>query len=228
MSYAAQAWVNDHAPYSAGAERAVLKELADAMSKDGEVAWQGIDRLALDSGYSRASVCRALRTMLCDGVIERAGGGGGRGIKAGYRIVQDKRAWTLSRATVAQMTERAGQIRALEERRAKGLKVRRYRGGGGGGETVSQRDGLSTETVSSERLNSLTMHKSGDRILLYEPDLTRADEIVKTEGEAEQRLNPRVGELVKGLVERMDRRARAGVRGMAGARRRCASIGGKE
>ena len=208
MSNAAQAWVNEHAPYSAGAERAVLKELADAMNKESEVAWQGIDRLAVDSGYSRASVCRALRTMLVDGVIERASVGGGRGIKAGYRIVADKMRWTLSRATTAQMIERRGLIRALEERRAKGLKVRQFRAG----KTVSQRDGLSTKTVSSATENSLIRGDKAGSHLLYEPVLTRGDETVKTEGaEGEDRLNPRVGELVKGLVARMDKRARAGV-----------------
>lgn len=207
MSYVAQAWVNDHAPYSAGAERAVLKELADAMSKDGEVAWQGIDRLALDSGYSRSSVCRALRTMLADGVIERASIGGGRGIKAGYRIVADKARWTLSRATVAQMTERRGLIRMLEERKAKGLKMRQYRER----ERVLSRDGLEPKTVPSATGNSAIQGLSRGSHLLYEPDLTKGDEIVKTEGAAEQRLNPRVGELVKGLVARMDIRARAGV-----------------
>jgi hypothetical protein len=208
MSYAAQAWVNDHAPYSAGAERAVLKELADAMSKDGEVAWQGIDLLALDSGYSRASVCRALRTMLADGVIERASVGGGRGIKAGYRIVADKKLWTLSHAAIAQMSERAGLHRELQERKAKGLRMRQLREG----KRVSSRDGLSTETVSSATGNSLTQGVKAGSHQLYEPVLTKRDETVNTEwAEAEQRLSPRVGELVKGLVARMDKRARAGV-----------------
>jgi hypothetical protein len=208
MSYAAQAWVNDHAPYSAGAERAVLKELADAMSKGGEVAWQGIDLLALDSGYSRTSVCRALRTMLADGIIERASIGGGRGIKAGYRIVADKSKWTLSRATVAQMTERRGLIRILEERKRKGVRMRQYRER----ERVTPRHCLETETVPSATGNSAIQGLSRGSHPLYEPDLTKGDETVKTEGaEAEERLNPRVGELVKGLVARMDRKARAGV-----------------
>jgi hypothetical protein len=208
MSYVAQAWVNDHAPYSAGAERAVLKELADAMTKDCEVAWQGIDRLAVDSGYSRTSVCRALQTMLRDGVIERASPGGGRGIKAGYRIVIDKSRWTLGRSTRAQMVKRAGQRRALEERKAKGLKMRQYRER----ERVSPRHGLETKTVPSATGNSPIHALSDGPHQLYEPDLTKGDEIVKTEGaEGEQRLNPRVGELVKGLVAKMDKRARAGV-----------------
>jgi hypothetical protein len=211
MSNAAQAWVNDHAPYSASAERAVLKELADAMNKDSEIAWQGIDRLALDSGYSRASVCRALQTMLGDGVIERASIGGGSGIKAGYRIVEDKRAWTLSRPTMAQMSERAGLRRMLAERKEKGLRVRQLRES----KRVLSRDGLSGKTVSSEQGNSLIRGHKGGSHQLYEPDMNRRGEGSKREASEaeieEARLNPRVGELVKGLVARMDIRARAGV-----------------
>jgi hypothetical protein len=206
MSYAAQAWVNDHAPYSGGAERAVLKELADTMNKDSEVAWPGIDRLSLDSGYSRRTVCRALKAMLQDGVVERANVGGGRGIKTGYRIVKDKTRWNLSRPTIAQMVKRREQARALEERKRKGDRMSQYRER----KTVAQKQCNRGETVASATENSDMQSLTPGPHQLYEPDLTKGDEIVNTEGaEAEQRLNPRVGELVKRLVEDMDRKARA-------------------
>ena len=114
----------------------------------------------------------------------------------------------ISRATVAQMTERRGLIRILEERKRKGVRMRQYRER----ERVTPRHCLETETVPSATGNSAIHDLSRGSHQLYEPDLTKGDEIVKTEGaEAEQRLNPRVGELVKGLVARLDIRARAGV-----------------
>jgi hypothetical protein len=210
VSYAAQAWVNEHAPYRGGVERAVLKELADAMNKDSELAWLGIDRLALDSGHHRASVCRALRTMLADGVIERVTLGGGRGIKSAYRVVMDKSRWTPSRATIAQAVERQRLRRELEDRRRNGLKARQYQER----KRVAPRDSKSAQTVASGSENSRVGCVTTRSHQLYEPDLTGGNETVKpnrTERTEKLVRDPRVGKLIAELRAAMDKRARAGV-----------------
>ena len=201
MSYAAQAWVNDHAPYRGGVERAVLKELADAMNKDSELAWLGIDRLALDSGHHRTSVCRALKTMLGDGVVERVHLGGGRGIKSAYRIVMDKARWTLSRATLAQAVERQAMKRELEERRRKRSVARQFQGP----QTVAGRDSISAKTVALGHKNSSVASSGPGSHQLYEPDLTGGKVRV------EEVRDPRVGRMIKELSAAMDKRARSGV-----------------
>ena len=206
MSYAAQAWVNEHAPYTGGVVRAVLKELADAMSKDpdADICWPGVALLARDSGHSIRAVCYALRTMLEDGVVERANVGGGRGIKTGYRIVKDKSRWTLSRGTLAQMAERAAAARLYNVRKLKGAKASLFRRR----ERVQRLHGLASKTVQPATGNHATKSITGGSHQLYEPVLTSA-EVKGTE--AGPIRDPRVGKMIAELRASMDKRARAGV-----------------
>ncbi len=211
MSYAAQAWVNEHAPYAGGVCRAVLKELADAMSKDCDVAWQSVRRLAHSAGYSRRAVIYGLKTMLEDGVIERASVGNGRGIRAGYRIVRDKTRWTLSRSTLAQALARAAEDRAIEEAKKNGAKfapLRDYK-------RVQPLHPLSAERVQSTTQKGATDDTLAPSHPLYEPVDIRSgsDESqgpAKQEPERQQR-DPRLGALLRDLMAKMDRKARSGV-----------------
>lgn len=204
MSYAAQAWVNEHAPYAGGVVRAVLKELADAMSKEADICWPGVALLARDSGHSRRAVCYALKTMLEDGVVERANVGGGRGIKAGYRIVKDKSRWTLSRGTLAQMGERAAAARLYDARKLKGAKAAPFQGR----ERVQRLHSLASKRVQLETEKGARGSITGGSHQLYEPVLTSA-EVKGTE--AGPIRDPRVGKMIAELRASMDKRARAGV-----------------
>jgi hypothetical protein len=214
--------VNLHAPYAAGPERAVLKELANWASEQNDTAWVGLERLAFDSGYSRRAVWGALRVMTDDGVIVFAGGAGvdgairlvagGRGVRGGFRLVMDASKWTLSAAAVASGIERAAWWRRFEERKKKGAYAAPYRRS----ETVHGVHRLSEETVHGvHRLSEETVHATaengarddtnGRSHLLYDPDLSKEGAKVK------EIRDPRIGKMLGELGAAMDRRARSGV-----------------
>ena len=127
MSYQAQAWVNENAPYGAGVKRAVLKELANYADLENATAWPGLERLALDAGYSRRAVWGALHDMQQEGVIALDRGGRGRGLRSVWRVVMDVSKWTLSAESIASGAKRAARRRAMEERAKRGLAVAPYR-----------------------------------------------------------------------------------------------------
>ena len=211
MSYQAQTWVNLHAPYAAGAERAVLKELANWASDQNDTAWVGLERLAFDSGYCRRAVWGALRVMTDDGVIAFVGGAGadgairlvagGRGVRGGFRIVMDASRWTLSATAVASGIDRAAWWRRFEERKKKGAYTAPYRRA----ETVQAVHRLSTETVQSTPENGATGDTNSGSHQLYDPDLSKEGVKVK------EIRDPRIGKMLKELSAAMDKRARAGV-----------------
>ena len=211
MSHQAQTWVNLRAPYAAGPERAVLKELANWASEQNDTAWVGLERLAFDSGYSRRAVWGALRVMTDDGVIVFAGGAGvdgairlvagGRGVRGGFRLVMDASKWTLSAAAVASGVERAAWWRRFEERKKKGAYAAPYRRV----ETVHGVHRLSEETVHATAENGARDDTNGRSHLLYDPDLSKEGVKVR------EIRDPRIGKMLKELSAAMDKRARAGV-----------------
>lgn len=211
MSYAAQTWVNLHAPYAFGSKRAVLKELANYASEQNDTAWVGLDRLAFDSGLSRRAVWGALREMTDDGVIVFVGGAardgairlvaGGRGVRGGFRIVMDASKWTLSAKAKASGAERAAWWRRFEERKKNGAYAAPYRRG----KTVHGVHRLRAETVQSTTENGASDDTKGRSHQLYDPDLSKEGVKVK------EIRDPRVGKLIAELRAAMDKRARAGV-----------------
>ncbi len=211
MSYAAQTWVNLHAPYAFGSKRAVLKELANYASEQNDTAWVGLDRLAFDSGLSRRAVWGALRTMTGDGVIVFVGGAardgairlvaGGRGVRGGFRIVMDASKWTLSAEAVASGAKRGAWWRRFEERKKNGAYTAPYRRG----KTVHGVHRLPTETVHATTENGAPDDTKGRSHQLYEPDLSKEGMKVR------ETRNPRMAKLLGELRAAMDKRARGQV-----------------
>lgn len=70
MSLEAMEWASKNPGLSRG-ERTILKELANRYNQKERKAWPSIQRLANDTGYSRSSVCRILKSLEEKGLIVR-------------------------------------------------------------------------------------------------------------------------------------------------------------
>lgn len=88
MSGICTGWVLRHGPQD-HAMKAVLVVIADAANADGEHAHPGIGFLVTASGYSRATVFRALDRLAAEGWIEVEETGGGRGRATVYRVLME-------------------------------------------------------------------------------------------------------------------------------------------
>ena len=70
MSLEAMEWASKYPGLDRG-ERTILKELANRYNAKERKAWPSMQRLAKDTGYSRSSVCRILKTLEKKGLIIR-------------------------------------------------------------------------------------------------------------------------------------------------------------
>jgi DNA-binding transcriptional MocR family regulator len=70
MSIKAHQWASQHKGLTR-LEKTVLKEIANRYSDEKGKAWPSQNRIARDTGYSRASVCRGLKTLEEKGLVVR-------------------------------------------------------------------------------------------------------------------------------------------------------------
>lgn len=218
MSYQAQTWVNLHAPYAAGAERAVLKELANSTNEESGMAWPGLERLSFSSGYCRRAVWSALQTMLRHGVIIQTGfrnsaatvanERGGRGLRRGFRIVMDKAKWTLDADAIAVAAERGAWFGRIEARNSKGAAIAPYRRR----VRVQLLHGMVADTVQSETDKGATGLTNEGSHLLYEPSElnTRIEVETKRDADAEPSRDA-VRELLASTLRKLALKAAMGI-----------------
>jgi biotin operon repressor len=208
VSYPAQTWVNLHAPYGAGAVRAVLKELANATNEDSGMAWPGLERLSLDTGYSRRAVWDALQTLVRDGVIVTIETGRGRGIRSRFQIVMDASKWTLSAEAIASGMDRTRRRRAFEERKKKGAYAAPFRPS----KKVQSLHRLRSEKVQSATEKGAICDANQLSHPLYESKDNQRAEVVESKGsQRDAATDAKFAALFKDLVAKMDRRARGGL-----------------
>jgi len=212
MSFQVQDWVYKHAPYRAGVALSVLKALANRADEEGR-AFPGLRLLMLDSGYSGRGVWRGLLVLTNDGVISRERLGGGRGMRAVWRIVMDVSKWTLSRATIASAALRAAERRAYEEhRRERGQKGVRLTGYRAPVTVTPLQCNLAERVTSCPPKGDKSDTKEGAHPYMNLHVNHNTPDGLQPEGtEPEERFNPKVAALFKELSATLARRAKAGV-----------------
>ena len=211
VSFQAQNWVYLHAPYQAGAALSVLKALANRADEEGR-AFPGLALLSIDSGYSGRAVWMGLRVLTRDGVIARDRAGGGRGARTVWRLVMDVSKWTLCEATIASAARRAVERSSYEQNRTaarqKGARIS-VKASGDSVKSIQCNPPVSLKDTQdfSERNDT----KGPAHPYMNLKVNQKRGGLQPGQESGAEKLDPKVGAMLKGLSDALARRGTAGV-----------------
>jgi len=220
MSYQAQSWVSEHAPYRYSPELAVLKEIANRADLENGTAFPSLEQLAIDARLSRRATWEALQTLRQDGLIVLDRGGRGRGRRSVWRLVMDVSKWTLSTHTIAMGLEWQRRKRELQERKArtgaqiapferrKKVRLASLKGARHDTEKVHSATQRPTASLLNHQENHQRTADSSEKGLQKDAEESREGREVEPHEPGVR--DPRVGVLLKDLCARLER-ARADV-----------------
>jgi len=211
MSFQAQNWVYLHAPYQAGAALSVLKALANRADEEGR-AFPGLALLVLDTGYSPRAVWMGLRLLNQDGVIRRETPGHGRGGRTVWRVIMDVSQWTLSRTTIESAAKRAIERGSYEQHRRDGRQK--------AARIAVQSRPIAVQPLqckepiavqSAPDCSAICDTKEGAHPYMNLKVNQKRGGLQPGQESGAEKLDPKVGAMLKGLSDALARRGGAGV-----------------